>query len=85
MIKTEINGLNHIEPTEIKNVDLKRIVTAPFAKSITRCITQVTVYFKDIDAYGQDSIILCDSPDFGDTNGPEVDIANGIAIVRAIR
>ncbi|CAF2103331.1 unnamed protein product [Rotaria magnacalcarata] len=85
MIKTEINGLNHIEPTEIKNVDLKRIVTAPFAKSITRCITPVTVYFKDIGAYGQDSIILCDSPGFGDTNGPEVDIANGIAIVRAIR
>ncbi|CAF4609528.1 unnamed protein product, partial [Rotaria magnacalcarata] len=56
-----------------------------FAKSITRCITPVTVYFKDIGAYGQDSIILCDSPGFGDTNGPEVDIANGIAIVRAIR
>ncbi|CAF3393328.1 unnamed protein product, partial [Rotaria sp. Silwood2] len=85
MIKKEINGLNHIEPTEIKNVDLKRIVTAPFAKSITRCITPVTVYFKDIGAYGQDSIILCDSPGFGDTNGPEVDIANGIAIVRAIQ
>ncbi|CAF1996377.1 unnamed protein product [Rotaria magnacalcarata] len=65
--------------------DLKRIETAPFAKSITRCITPVTVYFKDIGAYGQDSIILCDSPGFGDTNGPEVDIANGIAIVRAIR
>ncbi|CAF2007102.1 unnamed protein product [Rotaria magnacalcarata] len=65
--------------------DLKRIVTAPFAKSITRCITPVTVYFKDINAYRQDSIILCDSPGFGDTNDPEVDTANGIAIVRAIR
>ncbi|CAF0898603.1 unnamed protein product [Adineta steineri] len=85
MIRTNIQGLNHIAPTEIRNSDLKRVVTAPFAKSITRCITPVTVCFKDIGAYGHDSIILCDSPGFDDTNGSEIDIANGIAIVRAIQ
>jgi DNA polymerase III delta prime subunit len=84
MIRTNIKGLNHIAPTEIKNSDLKLIVTAPFAKSVTRCITPVTVSFKDIGAYGHDSIILCDSPGFDDTNGAENDIANGIAIVRVI-
>jgi hypothetical protein len=30
------------------------------------------------------NIFLCDSPGFEDTNGSEVDIANGIGIIRGI-
>ena len=30
-------------------------------------------------------IYICDSPGFGDTAGPEVDIANGIGIIKAIQ
>ena len=28
---------------------------------------------------------MCDSPGFGDTAGPEVDIANSIGVIEAIR
>ena len=29
--------------------------------------------------------MLCDTPGFDDTNGPEQDIVNGLAVVRAVR
>ncbi|CAF3762063.1 unnamed protein product, partial [Rotaria sp. Silwood1] len=85
MIETRVNGMNHIAPTEIKNTDLKKIATAPSATSITRYINPVTVNLKDIGERGDTSIILCDSPGFEDTSGPEVDIANGVGIVKAIK
>ncbi|CAF4248425.1 unnamed protein product [Rotaria sp. Silwood2] len=85
MIATTIGGLNHIAATDIKNPDLRNVTTSPFAKSETRCIRPVTINFDDVGAYHNGSIILCDTPGFEDTNGPEVDIANGISIVKAIR
>lgn len=33
----------------------------------------------------EDGIILCDAPGFGDTDGVEVDISNGIGIIRALQ
>ena len=33
----------------------------------------------------RDTVSLCDTPGFDDTGGPETDIANGLAIVRAVR
>ncbi|CAF4554681.1 unnamed protein product, partial [Rotaria sp. Silwood2] len=85
MAKTNVQGMNHIAPIEIKNLDLRKITTAPFARSETRYISPVTVNYKDIGGNSDGSIILCDSPGFEDTHGPEVDIANGIGIVRAIK
>ncbi|CAF4054930.1 unnamed protein product [Adineta steineri] len=71
--------------TKDSNSNLKHITTTPFARSETQCIAPVRVYFKDIGGYSNESIVLCDSPGFEDTSGPEVDIANGIGIVKAIR
>ncbi|CAF1394740.1 unnamed protein product [Adineta steineri] len=85
MSETVVNGMNHIAPVIIKNLDLKNIATAPSATSVTRYISPVTVNFKDIGGRGDDGVILCDSPGFEDTSGPEVDIANGIGIVKAIK
>lgn len=85
MVNTVVDGLNHIAPTEIKNPDLKSVRTAPFSQSVTRYIAPVTVRFRDAGLLRDGSIVLCDSPGFEDTSGPEVDIANGIGIVRAIR
>lgn len=87
MIGTKMKGLNHIgvDYTSIKNSDLKSITSTPFAQSETKYITPVRVNFKDVDALSRGSIILCDTPGFEDTNGPEVDIANGIGMVRAIK
>jgi hypothetical protein len=85
MIATTVNALKHITPTEIKNAALKNITSAPFAQSVTRYIEPVEVNFEDIGDTTDGSIILCDSPSFEDTSGPEVDIANGIGIVKAIQ
>ncbi|CAF4867046.1 unnamed protein product, partial [Rotaria sp. Silwood1] len=85
MQRVILNGLNHISPINIKNSDLKKVTTSPSARSETRYITTVTVNFKDVDGYTDGDIILCDTPGFEDTNGPEIDIANGIAVVRAVK
>ncbi|CAF0744473.1 unnamed protein product [Adineta steineri] len=85
MIEQEIAGLDHITPTEIHNHQLLKITTTPFTKSETRYIIPVTVSFKDVGAFTDGSIILCDSPGFKDTHGAEVDIANGLGIVKAIK
>ncbi|KAF9756169.1 hypothetical protein NGRA_3297, partial [Nosema granulosis] len=82
---TYLNGIKHIAPVEIINPDLIKITTSPFARSETRQITPVTVNYEDVKAYNTGSIILCDSPGFEDTNGAEIDIANGIGIVKAIK
>ncbi|CAF1341009.1 unnamed protein product [Rotaria sp. Silwood1] len=80
-----VNGLNHITPINIRNPDLKKVTTSPFARSETRYITTVTVNFKHVGGFTDGDIILCDTPGFEDTNGPEVDIANGIGVVRAVK
>ena len=85
MVATQIEGLYHIAATNFKNPDLQHVTSSPFARSETRCITSVTVKFEDLGILRPGSIVLCDTPGFEDTNGPEVDIANGISIVRAIR
>lgn len=85
MTATKVGGLNHITATNFKSPDLQYVTSSPFARSETRCITPVTVKFEDVGLLRSGSIILCDTPGFEDTNGPEVDIANGISIVRAIQ
>ncbi|CAF4619469.1 unnamed protein product [Rotaria sp. Silwood1] len=85
MIEIEVRGLYHIAPVEINNPDLKYITTSPFVKSETRYITSVEVKLKNTNGLTKESIILCDSPGFEDTSGPEVDIANGLGIVNVIK
>jgi len=81
----KVKGLKHIVPTKITNSDAKNITTSPFSVSETRYIIPVTINFADIGSYRKNSIILCDSPGFGDTRSPEIDIGNAIATVKVIR
>ena len=85
MKRVKVNGLHHITPTNVINPELKRVTTSPFARSETRYITSVEVNYRSVGGSTNGSIILCDTPGFGDTNGPEVDIANGIGVVRAVK
>ncbi|CAF1013256.1 unnamed protein product [Didymodactylos carnosus] len=85
MAATRVRELNHIAPVEVTNLALKNVVTSPHAMSETRYITSVPVNFKDIGIQENGGIVLCDTPGFLDTAGPEVDIANGIGLVRAIK
>ncbi|CAF4038489.1 unnamed protein product, partial [Rotaria sordida] len=77
----------HIEIDGVpKNPQLKQIVSSPLSKSETRFISTVTVLLQDvIGAHESGDIILCDAPGFGDTEGPEVDIANGVGVIEALR
>ncbi|EAR88873.1 helicase carboxy-terminal domain protein, putative (macronuclear) [Tetrahymena thermophila SB210] len=76
---------DYIGPVKIKNKTLQKIKVGFSATSETRFITPVNINFKDLNIPSNDSIILCDSPGFDDTAGPEVDIANGLGIVKAIK
>ena len=82
---TTKEGLKHLVPTNIRNPALNKVSTSPSTKSETRFITAVPIRVSDMDGISNDEIILCDTPGFGDTNGAEVDIANGCAIVRALK
>lgn len=68
----------HLEPTARANIEaLKEVKSSHFQRSETQKITAVFVENRQV--------YLCDAPGFGDTLGPEVDIANGIGITRAAK
>ena len=79
--------LEHITAIDVgENPDLKYITSSPLNKSETRYIAPVTVPLnKVIGHHATGDIILCDAPGFGDTAGPEVDIANSVAVVKALK
>ncbi|CAF5080930.1 unnamed protein product, partial [Rotaria sp. Silwood1] len=60
-----------------KNPALEEITITPYAQSETRYILPITVNPKHVPERTGNSFTLCDTPGFGDTAGPEVDIANG--------
>ena len=73
--------LQHIAPVEPYHTPaLYNVSVSSKAESETRYISAVPVHPDQ-----NSSIILCDSPGFGDTAGPEVDIANGLGIVEAVK
>ncbi len=84
---TKTRMLDHLQPIEIKNKYLKDVKTSAKATSETRYITAVPVMLKDLGLRKANlkEVILCDTPGFEDTNGPEVDVANGIGIVEAVK
>ncbi|CAF3671837.1 unnamed protein product [Rotaria socialis] len=69
-----------------QNPQLHRISSSALNKSETRYITPVTVPLKDIlGAHENGHITLCDAPGFSDTAGPEVDIANSLGVIEALK
>ena len=76
---------NLIQPVEINNPDFKNVKIGLSAiKSETRLVIPVRIPL-DKDEYGCDHAMFCDLPGFGDTNGPEIDISNSIAINECIQ
>ncbi|CAF1149858.1 unnamed protein product [Adineta steineri] len=70
----------------IRNPDLIDVTSSAICKSETRYIAPVTIPLRDIyGAHEYGEIILCDAPGFGDTAGPEVDIANGVGVIEALK
>ena len=85
LVPTVIDGLNHLKPEPIKNPEARKILTSPASQSATRCVASVSINPREMGVFNKDSIVLCDTPGVGDTQGAEEDIANGVSIVRAIR
>jgi len=84
MVKVEINGKDHFEPSDVTNPILQKIVASSASKSETKIITAVKV---DVSKYGLESnhLWICDTPGLLDTQGAEVDVANGFNMKKALR
>ena len=85
MGKKKVDGLDHIAPIKVKNTILNDVTTSPHKRSETRYIRSVPINFRDAGLDKDGGILCCDTPGFEDTNGPEVDVANGISVVEAVR
>lgn len=77
-------GRLHFAPTKIKLPELASFSTSASTVSETTYINAIRFQGSIVGAEVADEVVLCDSPGFGDTRGPEVDIANAIGIVRGI-
>jgi len=77
------NGITHYTPVKC-SPSLQKVATAFHAKSETRYVTAIPVNFKEVGVNKKGGIVICDTPGFDDTRGPEIDIANGIGLIRAI-
>ena len=83
MKKITVDGENHIAPRKIIP-QLEKVTTSPSDKSETQYITSVTINPADLGLWSNKAIIFLDTAGFGDTRGVEVDIANGLSIIKAI-
>jgi hypothetical protein len=83
----KMGGLPHIGPSDLDSMqpDLRTVITTPNSTSETRVINAVSVGLPGSTFQQPATIMLCDSPGFGDTGGPEIDISNGIGVARAVR
>jgi signal recognition particle GTPase len=66
MHQIEVEGLLHIEASEFKNSAVETVKTSPFSKSETRSINAVVINLHEIGMDREDSVIVCDTPGFGE-------------------
>ncbi|ETN98121.1 hypothetical protein RFI_39396, partial [Reticulomyxa filosa] len=87
MEKQMVDGKPHIAPTKIINKALHNVICSANEISETKYITAVPVNLKELGVLSKklDNIVLCDTPGFEDTNGPEVDVANCIGVIKALQ
>ena len=77
------NGITYYTPVKCSPT-LEKVKTSFQTKSETRYVTAIPVNFRDVGINKKGDIVICDTPGFDDTSGPEVDVANGIGLIRAI-
>jgi len=77
------NGITYYTPIKYSPT-LEKVITSCQAKSETRYVTAIPVSLRKVGVNKNGDIIICDTPGFDDTSGPEVDVANGIGLIRAI-
>jgi len=77
--EVEVDGDFHLSPLFLPDPKLETFQACNGSSSTTKRVQCVEV---NLD---REVVILCDIPGFGDTAGVEVDIANGMGVVKAIR
>ena len=78
---------DHIEAVSFpdNNPTLTGVKSSCLNQSETRYIKPVRVNLREVIGPSEDGYInLCDAPGYGDTAGPEVDIANSIGVINTI-
>ena len=64
--------------------DLKEVKNSPYSKSETRFVKPVRVDLEKIGGPVSEIVVLVDSPGAEDTESSEVDLSNGLGIVKAV-
>jgi hypothetical protein len=85
MEKQVVAGIEHIAPVNFRNKALSAVTTSPHAQSETREIYAIPITFSHIGLNREGGIVCCDTPGLEDTHGPEVEMANNIALINALR
>jgi hypothetical protein len=80
----EVDGFVHYKPKEPLKPGLERFAVSSSAKSETTNIQPTEVVLVHDDET-QEVITTCDTPGFGDTKGPEMEISNGLGIIHALK
>ena len=81
-IQVDYKGYNmsHIGPEKVANKEAEKIKCSPLTQSCTKIIATVPI------THGANKeLLLCDTPGFEDTEGPEVDLANVIGVIKAVK
>jgi len=76
ILKDEQVGLKVVSTSHL----LESFKTTHSTHSVTRCIRSIS-----IPCGSKETVIVCDTPGFNDTEGAEYDIANGFCIAEAMR
>ncbi|ETO28585.1 hypothetical protein RFI_08544, partial [Reticulomyxa filosa] len=88
MERQVVDGKPHIGVMKVKNEAVRKIVTSARAMSETKHITAVPIDLHAMEVFAGTktrNIVLCDTPGFEDTGGTEVEVANGVGIVKALQ
>jgi len=80
-----VSANNHIDALLSDNSPTKSCKISHSVNSETRFLNPVFVSLKGKTPLFEENIILCDTPGFRDTHGPEVDISNSLNIVKGIQ
>lgn len=81
--QVEVEGIQHLRPiSDLAALD--NFKCSPLMKSETQSIHAIEIRAAD-KKEGDEGLWLCDTPGFGDTSGPEVDIHNGLALIQSLR
>lgn len=82
----QVGELTHIEAVDTRhNKALSEVKSSPYMVSETRYITAVPVTPSTVGGSNNNVIVLCDTPGFEATEGCEVDVANGVGVINAVR